>query len=77
MKEQPPGYIKDGEEHLVCRLKRSLYGLKQSSQCWNTVFTASMESKNFKQCTADLCLFFRSEGADLASLPCMLMTSSL
>ena len=25
-----PGYIKDDEEHLVCKLKRSLYGLKQS-----------------------------------------------
>ena len=27
---QPPGYIKDDEEHLVCKLKRTLYGLKQS-----------------------------------------------
>ena len=27
---QPPGYIKDDEEHLVCKLKRSLYCLKQS-----------------------------------------------
>jgi len=27
---QPSGYIKDGEEYLVCKLKRSLYGLKQS-----------------------------------------------
>jgi len=25
-----------------------------------------MESANFKQCTADPCLFVRSEGADLA-----------
>ena len=26
--EQPPGYIKKEEEHLACKLKRSLYGLK-------------------------------------------------
>lgn len=35
--DQPPGYIKKGEENLVCKLKRSIYGLKQSSRCWNTL----------------------------------------
>ena len=63
--EQPPGYIKKGEEHLVCKLKRSLYGLKQSSRCWNTVFKQYMESINFKQCTADPCIFVAGEEADL------------
>ena len=63
--EQPPGYIKKGEEHLVCKLKRSLYGLKQSSRCWNTVFKQYMESINFKQCTADPCIFITGEEADL------------
>lgn len=33
--KQPEGFVADGQEHLVCRLKRSLYGLKQSSRCWN------------------------------------------
>ena len=63
--EQQPGYIKKGEEHLVCKLKRSLYGLKQSSRCWNTVFKQYMESINFKQCTADPCIFVTGEEADL------------
>ena len=63
--EQPPGYTKGGEKNLVCKLKRSLYGLKQSSRCWNTVFKEYMESTNFKQCTADPCIFVRSEGTDL------------
>ena len=28
--EQPEGFTQPGKEHLVCKLKRSLYGLKQS-----------------------------------------------
>lgn len=31
---QPPGFIPRGSEHLVCHLRRSLYGLKQSPRTW-------------------------------------------
>ena len=35
--KQPEGFVVKGQEHLVCRLKRSLYiySLKQSPSCWN------------------------------------------
>ena len=32
--EQPSGFVAQGESGLVCRLRRSLYGLKQSPQAW-------------------------------------------
>ena len=64
--EQPPGYIKEGKERLVCKLKKSLYGLKQSSRCWNTVFKSHMESINFSQCSAEPCIFVKREGEDLS-----------
>ena len=32
--EQPPGFVAQGESGLVCRLRRSLYGLKQSLRAW-------------------------------------------
>jgi len=36
--EQPDGYIQPGQEHLICKLQKSLYGLKQSSRRWNMAF---------------------------------------
>ena len=64
--EQPPGYIKEGKERLVCKLKKSLYGLKQSSRCWNTVFKSHMEFINFSQCSAEPCIFVKREVEDLS-----------
>ena len=31
--EQPDGYAKSGQENKVCKLKKSIYGLKQSPRC--------------------------------------------
>ena len=35
---QLEGYIKSGKENFVSKLKKSLYGLKQSPRCWNKAF---------------------------------------
>ena len=37
--KQPEGFTEKGKEHLVCRLNRSIYGLKQSPRCWNQEMT--------------------------------------
>eukprot|EP00253_Pinus_taeda_P031834 PITA_31834 len=31
---QPEGFVKKGQEHLVCKLKKALYGLKQAPRSW-------------------------------------------
>lgn len=31
---QPPGFVKKGQEHLVCKLHKALYGLKQAPRSW-------------------------------------------
>ncbi|RVW53636.1 Retrovirus-related Pol polyprotein from transposon RE2 [Vitis vinifera] len=38
--EQPPGFVAQGESGLVCRLRRSLYGLKQSPRAWFSRFSS-------------------------------------
>ena len=57
---QPDGYVEAGKEHLVCKLKKSVYGLKQSPWCWNRAFSEYLESIGFEQSAADPCVYIRS-----------------
>ena len=38
-------------------MKRSLYGLKQSSRCWNQALSDFLESLGFKKSDADPCIY--------------------
>ena len=49
--KQPEGFVEEGKEHLVCKLKQSLYGLKQSPRCWNYTLDAHLKSKK-QSCVA-------------------------
>ena len=55
--KQPVGYVKD--PNLVCRLNKSIYGLKQSAHLWNNTLINFMKSQNLKQCKLDPCVFMR------------------
>jgi hypothetical protein len=45
-----------GKEHLVCCLKKMIYGLKQSRQCWYKKLSKMMEKLGYKQCEVDCLL---------------------
>ena len=57
--DQPEGYVKTGNngEKLVWKLKKSLYGLKQSGRNWNNVLHEFLLQENFVQSFADPCLY--------------------
>jgi len=57
--KQPEGFIKKGQEHLVCRLLKSLYGLKQSPRQWNKRFDSFVTSHGFKRSVFDPCVYLK------------------
>ena len=59
---QPEGFVATGQEHLVCKLKRSIYGLKQSPRCWNTVLDDQLKNMGFVQSASDPCVYKDSGG---------------
>ena len=54
--KQPEGFAKKRKEHLVCRLRRSIYGLEQSPRCWNSVLDRKLKEMGFVQSTGDPCI---------------------
>ncbi|KAL9270768.1 Retrovirus-related Pol polyprotein from transposon TNT 1-94-like protein [Drosera capensis] len=53
---QPSGYETAGENH-VCRLRKSLYRLKQSPQAWFEKFRKVVQVIGFSRSSADSSLF--------------------
>ncbi|CAL5428100.1 unnamed protein product [Camellia sinensis] len=65
----PPGYnlpTKGGKQ--VCRLKKSLYGLKQSPRAWFGRFTSSMKAFGYRQSNSDHTLFLKHNKGKITAL---------
>ena len=57
--KQPEGFVVKGYEEHVCKLKRSIYGLKQSARCWNSELDKKLKNMNFQQCKSDPCIYIK------------------
>ncbi|MCQ7056692.1 hypothetical protein M9Y08_18120, partial [Clostridioides difficile] len=60
--KQPEGFIAKGQEHLVCKLKKSIYGLKQASRSWNIRFDEVIQSYGFNQNPDEQCVYRKADG---------------
>ena len=62
--EQPPGFTVQGEYgKSVCRLKKSLYGLKQSLRAWFGKFSDAVLEFGLLRCQTDHSVFHRQTDA--------------
>jgi len=61
--KQPEGY-EDGTDRL-CKLIKTIYGLKQSGREWNYELNKELEGKKFKRLYSDPCVYIRRTGDDI------------
>ena len=58
---QPEGFIAKNQEHIVCKLKISIYGLKQACRSWNIKFDEAIKSFGFEQNLDEPCVYKRHQ----------------
>jgi hypothetical protein len=66
--EIPPGFATDQTKGKVLKLKKSLYGLKQSPRAWFDRFRRAMCNMGYKQCNSDHTVFYRHSGSHVTIL---------
>ena len=54
--DQPDGFKVSGQEGKVCKLNRSIYGLKQASRSWNLRFDEIIKTYGFEQNIDEPCV---------------------
>ncbi|KAE8701279.1 putative serine-threonine protein kinase, plant-type [Hibiscus syriacus] len=59
---QPEGFEEKEKKNLVCRLNKSLYGLKQTPRCWYKRFDSFIMCLGYNILNADLCAYFKRSG---------------
>ncbi|WKA10696.1 hypothetical protein VitviT2T_028256 [Vitis vinifera] len=65
----PPGcMVSEKQCQKVCKLKKSLYGLKQSSRAWFGRFTKSMRAFGYRQSNSDHTLFLKKQHGKITTL---------
>jgi len=57
---QHDDFAKIGKEHLVCWLKKGIYGLRQASRQWYLKFDQVVTSFGFKENASDQCIYLKT-----------------
>ena len=66
--EQPPRFVAQGEIGRVCRLQKSLYGLKKSPRAWFGKFNEVIEKFSMQNSNSDNSVFYRNSQAAIILL---------
>ncbi|KAL4340454.1 hypothetical protein GQ457_08G012720 [Hibiscus cannabinus] len=66
--KQPEGFSSSDGENLVCKLKKSIYGLKQASRQWYLKFHEVISSFGFVENIMDQCIYQKVSGSKICFL---------
>src|SRR6266542_1166182 len=66
--EISPGFMNQQASGKVCRLKKSLYGLKQSPRAWFDRFRRAIYDMGYTQCNGDHTVFYKHRGSCITIL---------
>jgi hypothetical protein len=62
--DQPEGFVVQGQEGMVCKLVKSLYGLKQSPKQWHDKFDRTLTSGWLCYNEVEKCVYYRYGGGE-------------
>ncbi|GJT42439.1 retrotransposon protein, putative, ty1-copia subclass [Tanacetum coccineum] len=66
--EQPKGFVNPKYPNRVCKLKRSIYGLKQALRQWNKRFDDEIKKFGFTQNRDEPCVYLKASGRNVTFL---------
>ncbi|GJS16917.1 retrotransposon protein, putative, ty1-copia subclass [Tanacetum coccineum] len=66
--EQPKGFVNLEYPNRVCKLKRSIYRLKQASRQWNKRFDDEIKKFGFSQNADEPCVYLKASGSNVTFL---------
>nr|GFC98014.1 zinc finger, CCHC-type [Tanacetum cinerariifolium] len=75
--KQPEDFVMSGHENKVCKLKKSLYGLKQASKQWHQKFDDVVLSNGFSLNQAEKCVYSRFDDSGNGVIICLYVDDML
>ena len=65
---QPEGFVDPNNAGKICKLHKSIYGLKQASQSWNIRFDEVVKGFGFIKNEEEACVYKKESGSSVAFL---------
>ena len=65
---QPEGFVSSVRANQVCKLKKSIYELKQASRSWNIWFDMTVKEFDFIKNKDELCVYKKTSGSAVVFL---------
>nr|GFA37104.1 zinc finger, CCHC-type [Tanacetum cinerariifolium] len=75
--KQPVGFVMPCNEHKVCKLVKSLYGLKQTPKQWHQTFDEVVLSSGFHLNQSDKCVYSKLDDSGKGVIICLYVDDML